>query len=362
MSKFKPFFLLFPLLLAPCSCEELSGGHKGFLRIYFPDELVVQTRAAGISPDVGEFILSVTDSRGSVVYEGSYGAAPESMAVGAGTYSVSIRSCEFSAPRFDTPLYGDDQVVVVRSGETVSVALNCALINSGIKLNVNSSFLSDYPDGVLYVKSAEGRLMYGYTEKRTAYVKPGAVSLTLSDAGDESTLFTRTLQPREVLVVNVSTSGKPSSGGGGSAVTAGRISVSIDTTRSYVSENFTIGGETPGTDVSRAYSVSQAHTHAGEKGVWVYGYIVGGDLSSSKCSFDAPFSARTNLAIAARSSCTDKASCLSVQLSKGDIRDDINLVDHEEYLGRQIYLKGDIVESYFGITGLQNLTDYRWKQ
>ena len=95
----------------------------------------------------------------------------------------------------------------------------------------------------------------------------------------------------------------------------------------------------------------------GEKDVWVYGYIVGGDLSSSKCSFDGPFSSRTNLVIASKSTFRDKMPCISVQLQKGDFRDMLNLVDHEDNLGRQVFLKGDIVESYFGITGIQNLSD-----
>ena len=101
-------------------------------------------------------------------------------------------------------------------------------------------------------------------------------------------------------------------------------------------------------------------TH-GAVDVWVYGYIVGGDLSSSRCSFDGPFSSRTNIVLASKSSCRDKQSCLSVQLAKGDVRDALNLVDHPENLGRKIYLKGDIVASYYGIEGLQGVSEYMWK-
>ena len=203
--------------------------------------------------------------------------------------------------------------------------------------------------------------MYGYSEKRTACFKPGTVNLLLNDSGNESTLFSRTLQARDVLVVNVSTAGHSSGNGSGNSSGAG-ICVNIDTSRTYISEDFVIGGSNGGTDASSSYSVQQARAHIGEKGVWVYGYIVGGDLSSSRCSFQGPFSSRTNLAIAARSSVTDKASCLSVQLAKGDIRDAVNLVDHEDYLGRLIYLKGDMVESYYGIPGIQNLTEFSFSR
>jgi hypothetical protein len=90
---------------------------------------------------------------------------------------------------------------------------------------------------------------------------------------------------------------------------------------------------------------------------------VGGDLTSAGngISFAAPFSSMTCLAIAARTSVSEKSSCMSVQLSKGDFRDALNLVDHPELLGRKIFLKGDIVSAYYGIPGIQNLTEYSLK-
>lgn len=101
--------------------------------------------------------------------------------------------------------------------------------------------------------------------------------------------------------------------------------------------------------------------HTGEEDVWVYGYIVGGDLSSSGASFTPPFKSRTNIIIAARSSTADKSSCMSVQLQKGDIRDALNLVDNPDILGDQIFLKGNIVEAYYGIPGIQGITEYEFK-
>ena len=62
--------------------------------------------------------------------------------------------------------------------------------------------------------------------------------------------------------------------------------------------------------------------------------------------------------IATKSSCTDKEACISVQLPSGKIRDALNLVDHEDYLGKKIYLKGDIVASYYGIVGIQSISEY----
>ena len=106
--------------------------------------------------------------------------------------------------------------------------------------------------------------------------------------------------------------------------------------------------------------MAQAKEHIGEKSVWVCGYIVGGDLSSAKegISFTPPFTSMTCLAIASRSSVTSKSSCMSVKLPKGDIRTEINLADNPGLIGRKIYLKGDLIAAYFGIPGIENITEY----
>ena len=49
---------------------------------------------------------------------------------------------------------------------------------------------------------------------------------------------------------------------------------------------------------------------------------------------------------------------MSVKLPKGDIRAAINLADHPELVGRKIYLKGDLIAAYFGIPGIENITEY----
>ena len=121
-----------------------------------------------------------------------------------------------------------------------------------------------------------------------------------------------------------------------------------------------IGGsdEDKGNTFENALSVNQARASIGDRDVWVCGYITGGDLGKSSISFSPPFASRTNIAISARSTASGREACLSVSLPSGDVRDALNLVDHPENLGRRIYLNGDIVESYFGLTGIKNVSDY----
>ncbi len=85
---------------------------------------------------------------------------------------------------------------------------------------------------------------------------------------------------------------------------------------------------------------------------------MGGDLSSAKASFTPPFKSRSNILLGPRSSVTSRENCLSVQLPDGDARDDLNLVDNPQLLGRQVLLCGDIVESYYGMTGIKNISDF----
>ena len=343
-----------PAIMLTGSCDILGGtdSRMGELRISFSEDYAPYTKSQTEIPDTSEFILKITDSKGTVVYDGLYGAAPESMKVNAGTYTVRALSCEFTKPAFNAPQFGDEQCIVVKSGGTVDVKLVCTQKNSGIRLRTDPAFLTVYPDGVLMLKSAEGKLVYGYSEKRTAYFKPGKVSLVLSSAGMDEVLTSRVLGENEVLTLKVGISSSSSHPEGG-------ISIAIDTARNWLSETYIIGGPdaSKGNDPGNALTVSQAMSSVGAEDVWVCGYIVGGDLTSSSASFDEPFTSRTNFLLGPKSGTVYRESCMAVQLPSGSIRDRLNLVDNPSLLGSRVCLKGDVVESYFGLLGLKNVSE-----
>ncbi len=352
-------FFLTALLTGLASCDKSEGLRgQGQLRLRFLDGDFSVARSDGAEiPDSNSFILDITGPDGSVVYHGAYGESPEVVSVPAGSCVVSVRSEEFSVPKFSAPQYGDDQCIIVPSGGLVDVALECRMLNCGMILKIASDFTAVYPTSVFYLRADEGELLYGFDEERTAYFLPGNVSVVLHDetTDGEEVLLTRNLAAKEILTVSISVADGSSSGVTG---------MQIDTTRIWIEESYVIGGEVEkGTDISNALSVSEAKANVGKSGVWVYGYIVGGDLSQSASgiSFSPPFSAATNLAIAARASVTDKSSCLSVQLPSGTIRDALNLVDHPDLVGTQVYLKGNIESAYFGIVGLKSVKDYQFK-
>ena len=338
------------------SCGDFLGRGSGELDWRFDRELYTRTKAAGELPDTNDFHLEVSDAKGKVLYSGSYGQSPELLAVGAGSYTVSVRSIAFDKPAFAAPQYGDTQVVVVQAGERASARLSCRMLNAGIRLQIKPDFLTTYPKASLHLKADGGKLLYSYSEKRIAYFQPGAVSLMLSDGGKDETLFSRQIAAQEILTIGISAPGGGPDGEGAA------LSISVDTTKNWLYESYVIGGgSTGGSTPEDAWDVGAAREAVGKTGVWVYGYIVGGDLSSTgaQVKTQPPFSKKTHLAIASRASATTKSSCIAVELPVGELRNSINISDHPELVGRTIYLKGDIVSPYFATVGLKKVSDWR---
>lgn len=348
---------LFMALLALAACDHKTERQegKGELRISFAGDVDRSADVKAEIPDTGDFSIDVADSDGKIIYSGTYAACPEVLEVPAGSYVVKAVSDRFEKPAFSAPQYGDEQCVIVPSDGVADVDLCCTQMNAGIRLKVDPAFLTAYPDGVLFLKSSKGKLMYGYSERRIAYFHPGQVSLLLSDSGKDEVLMTRTMQAQEVLTLKVNVG----SATGTSETPAARITLQIDTVRNWLSDVYEIGGaNVSGEDVSAAMTVAQAREAAGEKDVWVSGYIVGGDLTSASASFESPFKSRTNIILGPKSSTSVKTSCLSVQLPAGSLREALNLVDNQHLLGKKVALKGDVVDAYFGIPGIKNISEY----
>ena len=362
MQAFKHSLALLPLLAGLAACDDFSphaytlyDSPQGELRWTLDTSSL--TKASDEIPDTNDFILTIKNADGKTLYEGSYGDSPEALQVDAGSYTVSIVSIAFTAPAFARPQYGDEQVVVIQGGQSVTVHLYCTLRNAGVRLKIAEDFLTSFPDGVLYVKQGSTKLQYKYKETRIAYMLPQEMSVLLYNAGKDETLFTRTLSPREILTISISAPGASTTG-------KNQIQVQVDTLKDWVNDVFVIGGGNQGGGNSGeapqdAISVAEVASHVGEKEVWVYGYIVGGDLTSAGSSVKTSnISKATHLALADRSSVTTKASCLAVELPKGEVRDALNLVDHPDLIGSRVYVKGELVESYFGTKGMKGTSDF----
>ena len=93
------------VLMAAVSCQMLGmpdpADEKGELRISFSDSAV--TKVVEEIPDTSDFLLTVSSSDGTVVYDGQYGDSPESIMVDAGSYTIYVRSSDFRKPAFSAP-------------------------------------------------------------------------------------------------------------------------------------------------------------------------------------------------------------------------------------------------------------------
>lgn len=356
MKTAKLILALLPLAAALSSCDDFgtpAGTAAGELRWILDRGSF--TKAPEELPDTNDFILTVRDADGKILYEGPYGQSPEVLEVAEGYYTVGVVSAPFTAPAFDRPQYGDEQVVKVPSGGSVTVKLTCTLRNAGIRLKTGEDFLKAFPDGILYVKQGEAKLKYQYRETRIAYVLPGEVSVLLYQGGNYETLLTRSLEERVILTLSVSA---PARNGSGKS----SIRIQTDTTKTWISEDYTIGGGGGQNPQEGAISVGDAPAYVGEKDIWVTGYIVGGDLSTTgKNVKTSGITKNTHLALADRASVTAKASCLAVELPSGKVRDALNLVDHPDLVSRRVSVKGTVVEKYYGTIGLKATSDFEVK-
>lgn len=361
MKNFKTFLSALCAALCLFSCDfnlqkTPSAPSCGYLSLRFGD-LPAVSKAYGNVPDTSEFRISILSQEGQrVIFQGFYYDIPAEMELAPGKYTVSAQSCEFCEPLFDCPQYGYTQDVEIFDGKTSCVILDCTQTNAGVRLIFDPAFRSSYPSAQIYVSSAKGRLLYGYNERRTGYFLPGEINVSLFEGNSAVSIANRTVKERETLVLKLHSAEY--------ATLASGIEFLLDTTVFYTNEDLYPNGSEYGWDTppaADAISVQQAGSHIGETDVWVRGYIAGVSKSSSSSEFQSPFSSNTNLLLSPTANNTDRESCIAVELAKGNIRDALNLKDHPGYLNRKIRLKGNIEESYFGLTGLKKIKDFEWE-
>ena len=117
-------------------------------------------------------------------------------------------------------------------------------------------------------------------------------------------------------------------------------------------------------DVQAAMLYEKADTIAD---VWVKGYLVGfANGSLGKAVFGTEGAVLTNILIAKNPNETDVNNCIPVALetkpaAAKTIREELNLVDHPENLGKEIILNGSII-AYFSVPGMKSLKAYKFAE
>ena len=316
-------------------------------------------------PDTNLFILSIKKAAGDSVYKGLYSQKPTDFKLGAGSYFIEVYSREFTVPEFDAPCYYDSGSVVVESGKITSISFLCRQSNGALRLGFTPEFKTRFVGYVVQVEDCNGKAFYPYTQSRFLYLNPGDIFIRLiasessGDVGDSFLITRKSIAAMEMVTVNLHTS--VAGGGSGGDVPLGDSQVFtgilIDTSSVWLSEDVVVGERHDGSTKELALTVDEIAGYVGVKGVWVSGYVAG-YLTQASLISSGPFETETNIAIASIVGEQNKELCAGVALTVGSVRTSLNLKSNPSILGKKVFVKGTIVESYFGLKGVNSVTEF----
>ena len=333
------------------SCGRLNVSDEGKGTLFLKFERGETTKAVVREfPDSNLFILKISRNGGGLIYEGKYGERPADIQLEPGNYDVEITSRLFSAPEFDAPCYADKRSVVVQSGTTTNLSLLCRQVNSGLRLLFGNGFRNRFGSSTPVVADIKGESDYIYSESRFLYLTPGLIEIKVGSSGGGFTSVTR----REIAANEMLTLSLDAVGSGG---TDARSGVTIDTVSVWLGESFIYGQIRDGASKERALTVEDIRERTEGKDLWICGYIAG-YLTSANLMSTPPFNTETNLAIAESIGEQNKLKCVGIALPSGAIREALNLKANPGNIGKKLYIKGDIVESYFGGRGINNIEEF----
>lgn len=102
----------------------------------------------------------------------------------------------------------------------------------------------------------------------------------------------------------------------------------------------------------------EAFANGKEEYAIIKGYIVGVvDLSYDNCIFGKTTTVSTNVLIAENADEKDKTKCIPVELPAGEILNNVNLKDNDNYR-REVTFTGKIT-SYYTVAGLKDIREYK---
>lgn len=320
---------------------------------------IVSSRAVEV-PDTNAFVLSIVSASGEVMYKGRYDGRPDEIMLDQGSYDVKVASREFDIPEFDAPCYSDSATVMIEEGKVARLSFICTMSNGAVRLGFTSDFKERFRNYVALVDGVGGSVEYPYTESRFLYMMPGDLFVKMkSTVSSDIFLITRkVLSQREMMTVNLhsSVTSDPPGGGnpGGYNLFTG---IQVDTVSVWLSEELVVGERRDGSSRELALSADEIAVFEGAKDVWVSGYVAG-YLTTASLVCEAPFNVATNIALSSIEGEKNRDACVGVSLPSGEIRDVLNLKDNPNMLGCRIWVKGDITGSYYGLPGVNGVTEY----
>ena len=338
------------LIFVASACETLNWNEegKGALSIRMQRETSVLVKS---SVPFENYLIGITDKSGFTVISGAYSAIPDPVILDPATYTVTALSEQMGAPTFEKPVYGSTVDVGVVAGVKNTVQMVCTQMNAGLKIVYNTDFKNQYNVYSVKVTGEDGVLTYQQDELRTGYFAPGTLQIVLSIEGEEPVQVSKNVIARDMLVLTVlAQEANPQEKG------SIELNFSVDTTQIWRREEWKLGGSAnDGLTPETAYTIAEAQLLGTANNVWVCGYIVGGDASTSAFKAEPPFTANSNLVIADSPLELVRANCMAIELptSPASLRATFGMpANGAELLGRRSWFRGNI-ETYFGHLGLR---------
>lgn len=298
-----------------------------------------------VALDTNNFILTVTSSDGSVVYDGKYGEKPEEIVVMPGEYKVEVSSIRFAPPMFDAPKFGDSQTVTVEQGINVKVAFNCKQLNAGLRLKFSDEFIAQFPGTGVSIQQRENTVAYDYTQTKYLYLDESMFAMIYSGSNGDTVLMNKALRGGQMVTMNLSYKN--------TLISSTTLGMQIDTTRDWVSFDYNMALNIP----YGVLTIPEACRRLEER-VQVFGYILGGDPTTSSMRVGPPFESKSSLVIATSMTERNRNRMMVVELPTGTVRDDLNLVNNPHLLGNPIIVTGTITSSYYGYPGIKSTKSY----
>ena len=301
---------------------------------------------SGLNIDTNSFILAIYSTGGEKIYEGRYGDRPQEISVTPGGYEIGLYSRKFNPPVLDTPVFGEEHTIVVTDNEQVRVSFMCRQMNAGVRLTFTDDFKKKFPGDGVYLKQGEKELPYRYAQSKYAYVSTAPFLISYRYGSKDTVLLEKSLEAGQMVTMKLSYNA--------SRTSASVFKMKVDTTREWLGMNCNIGLKIP----AGAVTIEEAKNMVGEKNIKVFGYVFGGDPTTTTVRVGPPFSSRTSMVIAPSMSERNRNNMMVVELPSGEIRDGLNLVVNPENLGRPVVVTGTIVQSYYGYTGIKGTKSY----
>lgn len=228
--------ILFLLLATATGCSKYASDiGRGYLHINLNvNPFVTITTTKGSDP--ATFTLDIYRDAALVKTISPAGASVEPVELAAGGYTAKAYSETFTAPAFDTPVYGGESAATVTAGERTSVSIACSQTNAGVRISYTDAFRANHSTYSASVRQIQGELAFtGSDAERTGYflADEATVTVTADEVGFEYPL---TLEPRKIYHVTVDDAPKPTTG-----ELSVRITVSTDVTEEQVSVVFPSG-------------------------------------------------------------------------------------------------------------------------